>query len=105
MWGFQGDVIVEKVNELPKGARRVDNPILAKGEATGHAHKVDLAEVEVWMDERDNIYTIPKTDAGFTITHEEHNAVEVPLKKNEVGRVFIQREADPFSDETRQIRD
>ena len=102
-WGFQGDVIIEAINELPPNCKLVKVP-LALGEVTGHSHQVNFDEVDVYADEQGNLYTVPKQD-GFTITHEEHNAVHVPLKKGQVGKVVIQREVDPFSEEIRNVAD
>lgn len=102
-WGFQGDVIIEAIDKLPDNVKLVRTP-LAMGEVTGHAHRVNFDEVDVYTDEQGNLYTVPKQD-GFIITHEEHNAVVVPLKRGQVGKVVIQREVDPFSEEIRQVRD
>lgn len=104
-WGFHGDVIVEKVTNIPTGLKPVKTGILAEGEMTGHAHRVDLNDVDVFSDAQGNLYTIPKTDEGFTITHEEHRAVTVPLKTGEVGRVIIQKEYDHFAEEARRVAD
>lgn len=102
-YGFQGDVVIERIEKLPEGLKLVKKP-LAEGEVTGHAHRVNFDEVDVYSDEQGNLYTVPRQD-GFTITHEEHNAVVVPLRKGDVGKVVIQREVDPFSEEIRQVRD
>lgn len=102
-WGFQGDVIIERINQLPENVKPVKKS-LAEGETTGHAHRVNFDEVDVYTDEGGNLYTVPKQD-GFTITHEEHNAVKVPLKKGQVGRVIIQKEYDPYVEEIRKVQD
>lgn len=36
----QGDVLFKKIDELPKNKRKIDDDIIVKGEATGHAHKI-----------------------------------------------------------------
>lgn len=36
----QGDVLFKKVDELPKKRRKLDIDIIVKGEATGHAHRI-----------------------------------------------------------------
>lgn len=104
-WGFHGDVIVERIDALPAMCKKIDKGILAKGEVTGHAHRVDLNDVDVYADKQGNLYTISKTDKGFVITHEEHKAVTVPLKTGEIGKVVIQKEYDHFVEETRQVQD
>jgi hypothetical protein len=90
----QGDVLVERVNMIPPGARPVprDNGrvVLAYGEVTGHAHAIEEREV-----------TMLEVDAGIRyldvqmeafLRHEEHATVPLPPGKY---RVVRQREYTP----------
>lgn len=66
---FHGDVVLIKVDEEPEGEIVTDN-IIARGEATGHHHKVlDGAVVMKGFD--DKMYV--KVTAPFAkIVHQEH---------------------------------
>lgn len=45
----QGDVLIETVAEIPAGATPKRTAVLAYGEATGHAHRVEAPErAQVW---------------------------------------------------------
>jgi hypothetical protein len=80
----QGDVLLIKLSDAE--ARRVhleerarpsnDRVILARGEATGHAHSVDgaAAGLELWLGERYLTVWAP-TD----LTHEEHAPIQLDL--------------------------
>jgi len=102
-WGFQGDVIIERIEKLPEGVTLVKKP-LAEGEVTGHAHRVNFDDVNVYADKDGNLFTVPKKDM-YLIKHEEHNIVEVPLKKSDVGRVIPTKEYDHFLEESRKVVD
>src|SRR5687767_13522088 len=79
----QGDVLLERVRSIPKGAARkpTDNGrvILAYGEVTGHAHAVvvertDAETVEAFLAEL-NGETYLSAPAGASVVHEEHGTI------------------------------
>jgi hypothetical protein len=83
----QGDVLIEEVAEIPKGAVKVapvnGRLVLAEGEATGHAHTIEADYGE--MVEKDGVlYLVVKRDAP--LSHQEHATVTLPKKKHVVTR-------------------
>ncbi len=93
----QGDVLIEKIASVPRGAKRkpLDNGriILAYGEATGHAHVVqtDAEAVEVFLAEL-NGETYLSIPQGGQVVHEEHATITLPPGTFKVVR---QREYTP----------
>ncbi|MCI0584715.1 MAG: hypothetical protein L0227_17805, partial [Chloroflexi bacterium] len=78
----QGDVLLVKVDELPKGTSVVprDNGrlVLAYGEATGHAHVVDAPPAEATLlTTEQNERFLRIVGSGATLTHEEHGAIAI----------------------------
>src|SRR5215470_9950940 len=93
-----GDVLIETVEAIPDGARPRSGAILAQGEATGHAHRVEAPErAELWED-GEQLYL--KIIEQTRIVHEEHRPIELPPGSY---RVWQQREYTPRA--IRTIRD
>ena len=91
----QGDVGLDVVAELPNGTTRVDDPVIAYGEATGHRHRL-VGDAQVYR--HTPKWTTPSTyivvgTGGATIVHEEHAAIQLPPKT--VLRYVAQREFHP----------
>lgn len=87
----QGDVLVNRIPAVPKGATPKDpdprGVVLAEGEVTGHAHRI--ADPGVCSLRQESGYDIVKIDVSGLLIHEEHAAHEIS------GGVFesrIQRE-------------
>ena len=100
----QGDVLLFKVAELPKGAKDVTpdkgDVILAHGEVTGHAHRIKKTEfpsARIFDLGAERYLQIAEKVA---LTHEEHTAVflEAGVYRQafqfEEKRAEIQRVAD-----------
>lgn len=68
-----GDVLIEKVDELPEG-KKVDRKWLFEGEVTGHAHRIDVGEI---FESRDGELYL-RVDKLTKVTHEEHKTVTLP---------------------------
>lgn len=98
----QGDVIIKKVSinftGMKKVARGVRGFVLAEGEATGHAHKV---EDDIALFEKDGTLYVG-SEEGFTVEHEEHGAITVEKGTYEIGNV---QEYDHFAEEARAVVD
>ena len=88
----QGDVLIRRIQSLPmQTAQPRLNGILAYGEVTGHAHKVeDLTHTEV-LDIGNGLY-LRVGEEGVRVVHEEHGAITLPAGNYEVE---IQREYTP----------
>lgn len=96
----QGDVLIRQIQSLPsqKAQTRL-NGILAYGEVTGHAHRVeDMAKAEV-LEVGNNLY-LRVGEEGVRIVHDEHSPVYIPPGNYEVE---IQREYTP--EEIRNVAD
>lgn len=100
-YGFQGDVILVKINNIPDG-KKVEKKsrgfILAEGEMTGHAHTV---MDDINLIEKDGVLYICAANE-FTVTHEEHNPITVPAGNYEVR---IAKEYDHFAEEAKRVAD
>jgi hypothetical protein len=93
----QGDVIVEKVNEV-KG-KKLDHCVLAKGEVTGHCHSICDGKAELY-DDNGTLYL--KVNKTSTLTHQEHHPVKIKKGNYIVRKV---REYDHFLEESRPVQD
>ena len=90
MWRH-GDVMIAATVEIPNDAQRCPSLILARGETTGHSHRVeDPATAELWM-HRNMMYLKVVADTAALI-HEEHKRITLPRG---TYRVWQQREYTP----------
>jgi hypothetical protein len=73
----QGDILSRRLEQLPQGdaQTRTGRVILAEGEATGHAHVLEIPEgVTVKWIEGTFVDTF-RLPVAMTITHQEHDEV------------------------------
>ena len=85
----QGDLLITKVTEIPKDAKKQNSRILAEGEATGHMHELDLGDVY----EKNGILYFKVLDGQTaTLNHPEHGAMTFETGEYKVTR---QREYAP----------
>lgn len=75
---------------------------LAEGEATGHFHAAEGADVRLYADPSDNTTLYLVAPHGATVTHQEHRPVVLP-PGNYVRRIV--REYDHVAEEARAVRD
>lgn len=101
----QGDVIIEKIGDIPTNAKSVKprqrGHVLADGEVTGHAHTIaKVKDAKLLTDQYEKMFleVFKETD----LTHEEHGKITLPEGRYTVRRV---REYDPFEDEIRDVQD
>jgi len=73
----------------------VKGNVLAEGETTGHAHRVQVKVME-------RIDGLREFDGATTITHEEHKPITLPEKKWVSG---IVQEYDYLAEMSRNVRD
>ena len=102
MFGFQGDVLLIKVDSIPRGkkiARKERGLVLAEGESTGHAHVITDNGAELYEKDGKMYLSVEKE---VTLNHEEHNAVKIAPGKYEVR---IAKEYDHFLEESRRVAD
>lgn len=94
-----GDVLIAPTNAIPKQARRLPHLILARGEATGHAHRVEPTEQSELFEEDGTLY-LRVSGVTARVVHEEHDTIALPAGEY---RVWQQREYAP--DDIRTIID
>ena len=83
-----------------KELKKINDGVVADGEATGHAHRATGAGVEVYEGPKGR--EIHASDDGVTVTHEEHKAIHMPPGIYECG---IVREFDHLKEEARRVID
>jgi hypothetical protein len=76
---------------VPAHARRLPHLILAKGELTGHAHRIEERDVAELFDAGESRY-LRVTGNVATLVHQEHLPITLPTG---VYRVWFQREYSP----------
>ena len=99
--GQQGDVLLQKLDAMPKGEAKViakKRLVVAHGES-GHSHVIEDDEAElIQIGER----MLLKLSKAATIIHEEHKPIKLDKGIWEVGRV---QEYDWFEKMQRQVQD
>lgn len=98
MYLQQGDVLLRRIEGVPKKALCQDHKVLAEGESTGHRHEVfGLADLYA-LDEQ--LYLEVTGEAE--LRHQEHLPITLPPGTYAVG---IVREYDHFAEEARRVVD
>jgi hypothetical protein len=95
---IQGDVVI-LAGKIPSGAVHKKGNVLAEGEATGHAHRVEGEAELMEMGERLFLRIL---GGDCRVVHEEHATQPLPPGDYEIKRV---REIDPFTEEARTVLD
>lgn len=90
MWRH-GDVLIAAIPVIPEGAKFRPGIILARGEQTGHAHRVAIPETAELWELQDELFMRVVADEA-TIVHEEHRPITIPCG---TYRVWQQREYTP----------
>jgi len=98
IWYQQGDVTIKPVH-IPAEAKRAETTILARGEVTGHAHRV-VGDAELLRLGRQLFLRVLGGEAR--VVHEEHAAIAISKGEYEIGRV---REYDHCAEEERAVWD
>lgn len=92
-----GDLCFSLIAELPKEAVEISNLVLAWGEATNHAHRLNKGKVYNFQDS-----LIIEVEEGAELTHEEHKTIRFSKGLYLMKR---QRERDPFLENIRSVVD
>jgi hypothetical protein len=90
-----GDVLLTS-KQIPKSAKRKQTKIVAEGEVTGHAHRLENGTI---YEDGEQLYV--RARKGAALTHEEHLREEIAQDEYQVT---IQREYDDEK-EWRQVAD
>lgn len=91
----QGDILIRRATALPAGAVPASGSVLARGEATGHAHAVVGDGVVFWDPASEALYVQVMKSAE--VTHPEHKPITLGPGIYEIIR---QREYTPESNHT-----
>jgi hypothetical protein len=83
----QGDLLIIKVDRIPKNAIKQKNRVLAEGEVTGHLHELDSGELY----ECDGVLYF-RVNGHAALNHPEHKTIEFEPGEYKVIR---QREYEP----------
>ena len=90
----QGDVLVKKIEKLPKKIKKLDTDIIVMGEATGHAHRIQNGAIYGAIYSWGSQMYLEVYSGGGALVHEEHAPIELEPGIYEVTR---QREFDPIT--------
>jgi hypothetical protein len=86
-----GDVLLMSIPSIPDNARPFGGNVLVRGEATGHAHRIeDPRSVELYRT-ADFLFLRVLADSA-ALVHEEHARIDLPRG---TYRVWQQREYTP----------
>ena len=86
-----GDVMIAAVKTVPADAVRRPSAVLARGEATGHSHRMaEGSEVDLF--DHDGTGYLDVRGDSATLVHDEHKAITLPRG---LYRFWIQREYSP----------
>ncbi|NET81300.1 MAG: hypothetical protein F6J94_04820 [Moorea sp. SIO1F2] len=84
----QGDVILLPVEQI--NGQQLPHLTLAEGEVTGHSHRISDGVAQLY--EKNGILYLQVLSEIATLTHEEHQPIELPQGS---WMVRIQREYEP----------
>ena len=94
----QGDVLVTRIDKLPRGLQKAPTCVLALGEVTGHMHQIKEGAF-MYVDEKGDKY-VEVFDETADLVHEEHGTITLDRG---VYKVTQQREYTP--EEIRRVAD
>jgi hypothetical protein len=87
MWRH-GDVLIAAIDKIPKKARLQTHAVLARGEVTGHSHRIaEPRAAELWELNGELYVNVIAPQA--TVVHQEHKPITLPRG---TYRVWMQRE-------------
>ena len=86
-----GDVIIAPAKSIPTQAIRRPAAVLARGEATGHSHRIeDPKSVEVF--DHEGVGYLRVITPSARLIHDEHHPITLPRG---IFRFWMQREYTP----------
>lgn len=100
----QGDVVLLE-EDLPKDAVEImdHDGVLFYGEATGHSHRIPPNQARFFRSSKGLFFTALEDIHG--LIHEDHPRGKRSIPKGTTLRYDQEREADWFSDVTRNVSD
>lgn len=99
----QGDVNFRRVRKANlAGAKRVADGVIARGEVTGHSHRLAVLDAAELYDCGEGKMLLRVSESGVSIQHEEHAPVTLPQGDYEIT---IDREYDYMGEAERPVVD
>ena len=92
----QGDLLIIRVAVMPEGVEPVRDLVLARGEATGHAHVLSGGQVFRAFDGA----LFFRADEAVRLDHDEHATLSF-----EPGLFMVRRQREFFESEPRVVGD
>jgi hypothetical protein len=86
-----GDVLLTRVDRLPENAMARPGSVLARGEATGHSHRVAESRAAELFDV-DGVGYLHVLTESATLVHDEHAPISLPRG---FYKFWMQREYSP----------
>jgi hypothetical protein len=86
-----GDILIAPVAALPESAKCRATTVLARGELTGHSHRIEDATKAALWDYRGEMF-VQVTAPSVRLVHQEHKAIILPQG---CYRFWFQREYTP----------
>ncbi len=100
----QGDVSIIAVKEMPRKTKRVQGePILARGEVTGHAHRIVEGKVRLYQ--LAGILYLRVLSEVAKLYHEEHADIILPRGDYQIRQQREYAWAPASGTQRRRIRD
>lgn len=96
MWR-QGDLLIIKVNEIPKDSVGRYSKVLAEGERTGHTHLLDGGEI---YEKEGTLYFSVPEGVQAVLNHPEHKSISF-----KEGKYIVIRQREYLPKELRYVRD
>lgn len=100
-----GDLLLTRVDSIPKNAVPLNSLTLAEGEVTGHHHTFTSGSVQLFapalVTEDVQKYIEVKTKEA-SLTHQEHKKIDVPQGQY---KMTVEREYSPVDKVIRQVLD
>ena len=93
-----GDLLIRKVKTIPQTVEKVRGNVLAKGEVTGHKHKLS-GQIQIFANQERKFF---EAKQETILSHQEHKPLEIPEGKYEV---IQEREWNPFDEQIRRVMD
>lgn len=90
MWRH-GDVLIAPIDAIPSEARLQAHTTLARGEVTGHSHRVAEPRAAQLFETNGLLFLKVLADTA-TVIHQEHKPITLPRGSY---RVWVQREYTP----------
>lgn len=100
-----GDLLLRKIDAVPKTAKELNTMTLAEGEATGHHHTITSGQAQIFAPVQitdDVAKYIEVQSKKAELTHQEHKPVEL---SQGVYKLSIEREYNPTDKVIRKVLD